>query len=214
MTEPEITLTVGPGTGRMLCQVVLTRADFATLCNLHGLLGTAVEVGVHRGEFAAGFLELWRGLRYIGVDPWRVLPAYSERLDHSESTSQDAREADYAAARRAIAPYAGRAELLRATSEEAAGALPDALHFVYIDAAHDLASVRHDIALWWPKVRPGGILAGHDYANPWAPAVTVAVDEFAQAAGLTVWLAGIQEQPPRSLAATQEDLPSWYLWRP
>jgi len=35
--------------------------------------------------------------------------------------------------------------------------------FCYIDAAHDYTSVCRDIAAWLPKMKPGGILAGHDY---------------------------------------------------
>jgi predicted O-methyltransferase YrrM len=34
---------------------------------------------------------------------------------------------------------------------------------VYIDARHDYCSVTEDLELYWPKLRPGGIVAGHDY---------------------------------------------------
>ncbi len=34
---------------------------------------------------------------------------------------------------------------------------------VFLDAQHSEASVAADIAAWWPKVKPGGILAGHDW---------------------------------------------------
>ncbi len=50
------------------------------------------------------------------------------------------------------------------------------LDFVFLDAAHDYASVRDDIAAWWPKIAPGGMLAGHDYQPDW-PEVIRAVDE-------------------------------------
>lgn len=36
------------------------------------------------------------------------------------------------------------------------------LAFCFIDAAHDYASVQRDLEAWTPRVRPGGILAGHD----------------------------------------------------
>ena len=37
------------------------------------------------------------------------------------------------------------------------------LDFVFIDADHSQASVQADIHAWRPKLRPGGILAGHDW---------------------------------------------------
>lgn len=39
------------------------------------------------------------------------------------------------------------------------------IDFVYIDAAHDYASVKKDVLAWLPKMKAGGILAGHDYGN-------------------------------------------------
>jgi predicted O-methyltransferase YrrM len=52
---------------------------------------------------------------------------------------------------------------LIATSIDAAGLLADDLFdLVFLDADHSYASVRDDIACWRPKVRPGGILCGHD----------------------------------------------------
>jgi hypothetical protein len=35
--------------------------------------------------------------------------------------------------------------------------------YVYVDARHDYCGALEDIAAWWPKLRPGGIMAGHDY---------------------------------------------------
>jgi hypothetical protein len=34
---------------------------------------------------------------------------------------------------------------------------------VYIDGLHDYGSVKQDIAAWWPKVKVGGFIGGHDY---------------------------------------------------
>ena len=41
----------------------------------------------------------------------------------------------------------------------------ESLDFVFIDASHDYDSVKKDIEMWYPKVKKGGILAGHDYAQ-------------------------------------------------
>lgn len=59
----------------------------------------------------------------------------------------------------------------------AAGFAPRSLSFVFIDADHRYESVRQDIEAWCGKVKPGGILAGHDYRTPYWPGVTQAVDE-------------------------------------
>ena len=40
--------------------------------------------------------------------------------------------------------------------------ITDPVAFCFIDAAHDYDSVRKDIAAWKPKVKPDGVLAGHD----------------------------------------------------
>src|SRR5690606_11229810 len=59
----------------------------------------------------------------------------------------------------------GAALKVKARSVAAAKHVPDgSLDFVYIDADHSYAGVRADIAAWRPKIRAGGIIAGHDYA--------------------------------------------------
>lgn len=39
----------------------------------------------------------------------------------------------------------------------------ESLDFVFIDADHSPQAVYDDLNAWWPKLRPGGLLAGHDY---------------------------------------------------
>jgi predicted O-methyltransferase YrrM len=50
--------------------------------------------------------------------------------------------------------------------------------FVFLDAGHDCANVLSDIAAWWPRIRPGGTLAGHDYGDTAWPGVMQAVHGF------------------------------------
>lgn len=52
----------------------------------------------------------------------------------------------------------------------------ESLDFIFIDAAHDYESVKKDINAWFPKIKKGGIIAGHDYT--WCPDVQKAVNEF------------------------------------
>lgn len=142
----------------------------------------AVEIGVHRGQFARLIMEHWPG-RYMGVDPWNahldgydndVLALGKERVPcHGRDRSPD-----YSAALEILEPYRGRCDFLLMTSEEAAKVLPDDLDFVYIDANHNYEYVLKDIQLWLPKVRPGGVLSGHDVGPcRWSKDVTRAISE-------------------------------------
>ncbi len=72
----------------------------------------------------------------------------------------------------------GVAVPMAAKSVRAAVLFPDAsVDFVFLDAAHDYQSVTADLRAWWPKIKPGGVLAGHDYVPVWG-GVVEAVDEF------------------------------------
>ena len=56
------------------------------------------------------------------------------------------------------------------------------MDFVYIDAGHDYSSVSKDLRVAGKKVKPGGIIAGHDYIR-WGRfgykcGVVEAVNEF------------------------------------
>ena len=66
---------------------------------------------------------------------------------------------------------------IRKTSIEASNLYQDrSLDFVFIDAAHDYENVKADIEAWYPKVKIGGYIGGHDY--PEFEGVKRAVDEF------------------------------------
>lgn len=146
---------------------------------------TGAEVGVWTGLFSKQMCEAITGLQLTCIDPWQAYDAYRERKN-----DQAKLDAAYQDARARLAPYGCR--IWRKTSAEAAAAMPDrSLDFVYVDANHLKPFVLEDLALWMPKVKVGGILAGHDYIpwpakrakSPWIE-VQAAVDEFASARGI------------------------------
>ena len=76
-----------------------------------------------------------------------------------------------------MAPLNGHYQAHRMTTDEAVPLFEDgSLDGVFIDADHTYEAVKRDIANWMPKVRKGGILAGHDYIHTW-PGVIQAVNE-------------------------------------
>lgn len=52
----------------------------------------------------------------------------------------------------------------------------ESIDFLFIDGNHKYDVVKKDLTLWYPKVKIGGIISGHDYTNPCG--VKQAVDEF------------------------------------
>lgn len=45
----------------------------------------------------------------------------------------------------------------------------ESLDFVFIDGSHEYEDIKDDIISWLPKVKRGGVLAGHDYYLPPQP---------------------------------------------
>lgn len=74
-------------------------------------------------------------------------------------------------------PIKDKFNVLVGNSWDAATKFDDnSLDFVFIDADHKYQSVVNDILAWMPKVKIGGVLAGHDY--PSYPGVVKAVNEI------------------------------------
>jgi len=107
-----------------------------------------------RSPFELYAVDLWEDLR--GVAPPPNAPAFS--IDNAFALY------NYHLRREGVRNLITD---IRRLSWEAAALFEDAsLDFVFIDASHDEASVARDIAAWLPKVRVGGMLAGHDRYHP------------------------------------------------
>lgn len=122
--------------------------------------GRGAEIGVFKGEFSKHILSNWDGTLYM-IDVWRPLgEEYLDSSNHREHLSA------YSEAMNNISGYEDRGIMLRADSKIASDMFPDdTFDFVYIDANHAYDFVKQDIELWYPKVKWGGYLMGHDYIN-------------------------------------------------
>lgn len=66
--------------------------------------------------------------------------------------------------KRVIDTFPNRTKLLRMTSDEAVGLIEnDSLDFVFIDGLHTYDQVKKDCINFFPKVKKGGVFAGHDF---------------------------------------------------
>jgi len=123
--------------------------------------GIGAEIGVQRGYNSAMIGASWPG-EILCVDTWLDPDIFKAAKDLLTNP---------------------KFHLIQKSSVEAAKDIgPEALDWVYLDADHHLASMRLDLAAWFPKVRWGGIVAGHDYCDlegDVGTGVIEAVTEFA-----------------------------------
>ena len=143
------------------------RTDLADLLNTSGLLGYGVEVGVREGRFSNRLLTEWRGRQLVMVDAWSTdLPHLNDSVG---TISERKMTAWKAAAEKVAGRFGDRVCVMQALSLDAAAEFPSGfLDFVYLDANHGYDpegqwGIVADLAAWWPKLREGGVFAGHDY---------------------------------------------------
>lgn len=140
---------------RMPIDIPITRADLARLFTELDFKAGA-EIGVEQGKYTEVLCRANPQARIFGVDAWRAYKGYREHV------SQDKLDGFYRAAMARLEPY--NCKLMQRFSMDAVRDFKNGeLDFVYIDANHDFQQVVNDLVEWSKKVRPGGIISGHDY---------------------------------------------------
>lgn len=136
---------------------------------------TFVEVGCKEGRTTGHILSSCPLAEVIAIDPWVAQPQMAEvELGETyEKWDFEKIEADFW---NNVGDHQARCRMLKMTSQEAVAEVGPGVDLVFIDAAHDHASVLEDIRAWWPLVKEGGILAGHDFNHKW-PTIERAVAE-------------------------------------
>lgn len=139
------------------------------------------EVGCLRGDTTFHLLKSCPALSLYAADIWQAQEGQYEDYEHGGQTRLEDGvaipfEVMEEVFRDKAAKYNGRLRVLKGLSWEVAKNVPDqSLDFAFIDADHTEPSVRKDIEAWRPKIKPGGMLMGHDVH---LPGVKAAVDDL------------------------------------
>lgn len=148
------------------------------------------EVGVSKGITTQFLLQNLPDIAtYYCVDPW---------IEYKEYTSQIGQESFngcYQEAVERIKEFSDKVKIMKMKSVDAFKLVPKgSLDWVFIDANHAYDYVKTDILVWSDRVKQGGLIAGHDYADEPKVArygVKLAVDEIfgdrVKLAGGTIW---------------------------
>ena len=164
-----------------LCEVARGMPDHAAI----------VEVGSWKGRSTVAMCE---GLRAgSGATLWAV-DTFAGDPDVAETAGPIDQEAIAAEFAKNTAGY-DCLRVIVADSVQAAAEFDDgSLDWVFIDADHSYAAVVADIAAWAPKLKPGGLLSGHDYGRA---GVTDAVHRSFRAVDQAASIWHTREQPRR-----------------
>lgn len=175
------------------------REELGTILQEHNFT-TGLEVGVKQGEYTDIILSQWKSCTsYKLVDLWKQQENYKDVAN----VDNDLQERFFEQTKARLEKYQNVTKFYRMYSTEAAKLLEkESLDFVYLDARHDYCGVEEDMESYWPLLRAGGIMAGHDFnsndevrGQDWAlcmdgrkiqSAVKGAVTDFMLARGLTI----------------------------
>jgi hypothetical protein len=172
-----------------------------------GDVDIAVELGVWRGHYSRSIINTLIPKTFYGVDPYELYEGYSDKpggMSNPEFNSQKNMDNLH---NKTLAKYENFNDSYRRTKSILVRDFGDAyaqqfednsVDFVYLDADHTYESVKAEIKAWWPKVKIGGILSGHDYFDKTYFGVIPAVNEFV-------------EREQLELKTTDEKFKSWWV---
>jgi hypothetical protein len=131
-----------PNTGREQLAELFAALDFKR----------GAEIGVYRGEYSEIICKANPKVKLYAIDSWINYGDFALRGMGQAKDQAQTRLKDF------------DVDCLHMDSIAASQMFVDgALDFVYIDGNHDFLHVAQDLFYWTRKVRPGGIVAGHDY---------------------------------------------------
>lgn len=135
-----------------------------------------VEVGSWKGKstayLAVEIVNSGKKILFDAVDTWK---GSSEHINDPYVRTDKL----YALFQANISPVSHVVNPVREESTAAAKLYEDeSIDIVFIDASHEYDHIKNDIAAWYPKVKSGGIISGHDYG--WAGVKRAVHEAFGQ----------------------------------
>jgi len=145
------------------------------------------ELGVAFGGHAEHILKNTRLEKLYGVDLYKDYGGTTDAFFWDGVQYQQKNYDDlYEFTINRMSPFGERFSLIRKSTTEASSDVKEELDFVFIDALHTDEGVTADLNHWFPKVRTGGMISGHDYNHSNFPGVSNAVNRFASSNNLKI----------------------------
>lgn len=138
---------------------------------------TGAELGLWDGRTYLHLLRHCPDLMLIGVDLWKSQGIYTGVDKWGNDWSEQSHQEHEKKVRGGAAKYGDRSIIYKMSTVDAAHLVaPGSLDFVFIDADHSYMGVVSDIRAWSSKIKPGGLLMGHDI--DWDSVRKAVIDEI------------------------------------
>lgn len=113
-----------------------------------------VEIGVYDGWNALDMLETLPIKKLYLIDPYVDDLLEKNRLSKSKEI-----------AKKALKKYKDKIVFIYDFSQNVVDLLKEEVDFIYIDGDHRYEGIKRDLELYYPKVKKGGVIGGHDYTS-------------------------------------------------
>ena len=145
-----------------------------------------VEVGAWLGRstcfMAEAIQESGKDLLFYAVDTWAGADNEPDQMRIIDSSGGSV-YAQFEQNLKAAGVSAFVRPIISDSVLAAKGFAPASCRFIFIDGDHAKECVIADLSAWYPKLKPGAIMAGHDYDQP---RVRAAVDDFFNSRAVSV----------------------------
>lgn len=138
---------------------------FERLSQIHdkpSLVG--IEIGVCAGDHAISLIENLDIQKLYCIDPYDIYDDYTEGKQYYGKSQLNLRETEIIARER-LSKFNQKIVWLKKTSDMAILDINEQVDFVYIDGNHAFDYVYRDIQNYFPIIKEGGVLGGHDFYN-------------------------------------------------
>ncbi len=123
---------------------------------------TAIEIGTDRGYNAKDILKRLNVRRIYLIDPYEE---YGDYLNSEENKTKKHLSNAEKVAKKGLSKYKNKVIWIKNFSDNAIKKIKEKVDFVYVDGNHEYEYVKRDIKNYWPLIKKGGILAGHDITH-------------------------------------------------
>lgn len=128
-----------------------------------------IEIGSWKGQsavfMAVEIINSLKNIEFYCVDIWKgngIIDSYENYLKTCNSKNKSNKLFNIFI--KNIEPVKHIIKPIRKTSIAASKKFSDEyFDFIFIDASHEYKEFKQDLIAWYPKIKKGGVFAGHDY---------------------------------------------------